>query len=211
FAGASPLGHHLSNSVSGTFLLQGEIRGIVADARETGINSPPTATVYWCMSAPVPDPYYLVRTRGEPLAMSETVRRAIGQLEPNRSVFDISPLTAHLSDSFAEDRLRTMLLSFFGFTAVSLACLGVYGTLSYLVNIRRREVGVRLALGALPRQIASRFLLEGLRVAAIGCAFGLAMAAASSRFLAGMLYGVSSLDAVTFGGVLGLVLAVAAL
>lgn len=210
FAGTSPIGHHLGNTVSGNFLLQGEIRGVVADAREAGINSEPTPTVYWCITAPVPDPYYLVRTRGEPLAMSDTIRRTIRQLEPNRSVFDISPLTEHLSDSLAEDRLRTILLSFFGLTAISLACLGLYGTLSYFVNLRRREVGVRLALGELPRQIASRFLWQGLRVAAIGCAVGLAVAAASSRLLSSMLYGVSSLDVVTFAGVMVLVLAVAA-
>jgi putative ABC transport system permease protein len=211
FPSNSPFGHHLNYNISANFPLQGEIRGIVADAREDGINSEPVPTVYWCMSAPVPDPYYLLRTRGEPLAMSETIRRTIRQLEPNRSVFDIEPLTEHLSESFAEDRLRTMLLSFFGLTAVSLASLGIYGTLSYFVNIRRREVGVRLALGALRQQIASRFLFEGLRAAAIGCACGLALAAISSRLLSGMLYAVSSLDAVTFGGVMVLVLGVAAL
>jgi putative ABC transport system permease protein len=211
FGSGSALGHHLSYNASANFPLQGEIRGIAADAREQGINSEPVPTVYWCMSAAVPDPYYLIRTRGEPLAMSETVRRTIRQIEPNRSVFDIVPLTDHLSDSFAEDRLRTTLLSLFGLTAVSLACVGIFGTLSYYVNMRRREVGVRLALGALRYQIAWKFLFEGLRVAAIGCAFGLGMAAASGRLLAGMLYGVSSLDAVTFGAVIVLVLGVAAL
>ncbi len=143
--------------------------------------------------------------------MAETIRRTIHQLEPARSVFAIRPLTDHLSDSFAEDRLRTILLSFFGVTAISLACLGLYGTLSYFVAVRRREVGVRLALGALRHQIASRFLWEGLRIAGIGCAVGLLMAAASSRLLSGMLYGISSLDAVTFCGVVVLVLAVAVL
>lgn len=211
FGQQSPIGYHLSNNALASFPLQGEIRGIAGDVREDGINSEPVPTVYWCMSAPVPDPNYLIRTRGEPLAMSETVRRTIHQLAPSRSVFDISPLMEHLSDSFAEDRLRTMLLSFFGLMAVSLACLGLYGTLSYFVTMRRREVGVRLALGAMRQQIASRFLFEGLLVAAIGCAFGLVLAAISSRLLAGMLYGVSNLDPMTFCGVVVLVLAVAAL
>lgn len=211
FGRGSALGHHLSYNPNPNFPLEGEIRGIVADAREQGVNTEPVPTVYWCMSAPVPDPYYLIRTRGEPLAMSETIRRTIRQLEPSRSVFDIVPLTEHLSDSFAEDRLRTTLLSLFGLTAVSLACVGIFGTLSYFVSVRRREVGVRLALGALRGQIATKFLFEGLRVAAIGCVVGLALAAASGRLLAGMLYGVSSLDAVTFCGVIVLVLGVAGL
>lgn len=211
FGSASAMGHHLSFDVSTNFPLEGEIRGIAADAREVGINSEPVPTVYWCLSAPVPDPYYLVRTRGEPLAMVGTIRRTLRQLEPSRSVFDIEPLTDHLSDAFAEDRLRTTLLSLFGLTAVSLACVGIFGTLSYFVNVRRREVGVRLALGALRRQIASKFLFDALRVVAIGCALGLGLAAASGRVLSGMLYGVSSLDALTFCGVVLLVIGVAAL
>lgn len=210
FGSGSALGHHLSYNPNPNFPLEGEIRGIVADAREQGINTEPVPTVYWCMSAPVPDPYYLIRTRGEPLAMTQTIRRTIRQLEPGRSVFDIVPLTEHLSDSFAEDRLRTTLISLFGLTAVALACVGIFGTLSYFVSVRRREVGVRLALGALRGQIASKFVFEGLRVAAVGCVFGLALAAASGRLLAGMLYGISSLDAVTFCGVIVAVLGVAA-
>src|ERR1700745_308110 len=94
-------------------------------------------------------------------------------------------------------------------TAVSLACLGLYGTLSYFVSVRRREVGVRLALGALRQQIASRFLFEGLRIAAIGCVYGLGDFGDIEQAAFGMLYGVSNLDAVTFGGVMVLVLAVA--
>lgn len=211
FGQGSAIGHHLSNNDIASSAVQGEIDGIAADAREVGINSEPVPTVYWCVTAPLPDPYYLVRTRAQPLALANTVRRTIQQLEPNRSVFGVQPLTVHLSDSFAVDRLRTMLLSFFGLTAVSLACLGTYGTLSYFVSIRRRDVGVRLALGALRQQIATRFLFEALWVVGIGCAFGLAMAAASSRLLSGMLYGVSNLDALTFCAVIVLVLTVAVL
>jgi putative ABC transport system permease protein len=138
------------------------------------------------------------------------VRRRIHVLEPTRSVFGIRPLTDHLSDSFAEDCLRTILLSFFGMTAISLACLGLYGTLSYFVTIPRCEIGVRPALGALRQQIASRFLLEGLCIA-VGCASGLLIAAAASRLFSGMLYGVSSMDAVTVSGVAAILLVVAAL
>jgi putative ABC transport system permease protein len=123
-------------------------------------------------------------------------------------VFDIGPLEEHLTASFAEDRLRTILLSVFAATAVSLACLGLYGTLSYFVSMRRREIGLRLALGALREEIALRFLLQGLRVTLIGSLVGLVLAAASARLLSGMLYGISSIDPVTFSGVVVLVLVV---
>jgi predicted permease len=210
YFGQNPvIGHHLlSNAFSG-FPLTGEIRSIVGDAREQGINLEPMPVVYWCVSAPVPDPNYLIRTQGEPLAMAQTVRGAIHQVEPGRSVFDVMPLEERLSDAFAETRMRTVLLTLFALTAVALACVGLYGTISYLVTVRRREVGLRLALGAQRWQIAARFLLQGLRVCVVGCVCGLALAAASGRLLAGMLYGVTLSDRATMFGVVLMVLLLA--
>src|SRR5207244_2384399 len=146
---STALGRHLQEVPISGLLPPGEIRGIVGDAREEGLNREPGPTVYWCTSASGPDPFYLIRTRTEPMAMAETVRQKIHEIEPARSVFNIAPLTDHLDEAFAENRLRTVLLAFFAATAVSLACVGLYGTLSYSVNVRRREVGLRLALGAL--------------------------------------------------------------
>ncbi len=205
------IGHHLQ-LVSSQFLMSpAEIRGIAGDAREQGLNREPAPTVYWCASAPNPSPYFLIRTQGDPMAMAETLRREIHRIEPARSVFGISPLEQHLSDSFAENRLRTILLSLFAVTAVSLACIGLYGTLSYFVAIRRREIGLRLALGALRSQIVMRFLFQGLGVASIGCVAGLCLSAACARALSGMLYGVSAADGQTLASVVLLILFVAAL
>ena len=186
-----------------------EIRGIVADAREAGMNRAPQPTAYWCTSASGPRPFYLVRTHGEPLAMAQTIRRKIHEVEPSRSVFDVIPLEDHVRDAFAENRLRAILLSVFALTAISLDCVGLYGTLSYFVNVRRREVGLRLALGALRSEIVVRFLSQGLGVSFVGCIAGLCVASASTQALAGMLYGVGTADAATFGSVTVLVLAVA--
>lgn len=208
FSQTSAIGHHLHG---GTGSVIPVIRGIVGDAREEGLNTEPIPTVYFCSSAPEPDPHYLVRTRGEPGAMADTLRRAIQQVEPNRSVFDLRPLQSHLSDAVAENRMRTILLTLFALTAVSLACIGLYGTLTYLVTVRHREIGLRLALGAMRSQIRRRYLMQGLRVALIGCACGLVLAVPSARLLAGMLFGVSSFDATTFSAVILLVLAVAGL
>src|ERR1700721_81729 len=83
------------------------------------------------------------------------------------------PLQEHLDDSFFENRLRTILLTLFAVTAVLLACIGLYGTLNYLGRLRQREVGIRLAMGALRGQIAMRFLLQGMRVTLGGCFAGL--------------------------------------
>lgn len=120
------------------------------------------------------------------------------------------PLEQHLSDSLAENRLRALLLTLFALTAIALACVGIYGTLSYFVTVRNREIGLRIALGALPNQILSKFLVRGLGVSVAGCAVGLVLAAALSRLLAGMLYGISRSDFVTYSSVTAIVLAVAA-
>jgi putative ABC transport system permease protein len=209
FGGREAIGHHVQFTAQAGFT--GEIRGIVADTREQGINAPAVPTVYWCLSDPNPTPNYLVRTHGDPLAMVDTLRRVVAEVEPGRAVFNISSLNEQLSDAFAEDRMRTILLTFFAVTAVSLACIGLYGTLSYIVNTRRKEVGLRLALGARREQIARNFLMQGFRVCVAGCIAGLILSAASGRLLQGMLFGVSAGDPRTVVAVLVLVIGVSGL
>ena len=116
-----------------------------------------------------------------------------------------------MPDSATMNRLRTILLSLFAATAVSLACIGLYGTLNYLGRVRQREVGVRLALGAVRRQIVASFLRQGLGVTVLGCIAGLILSLVVSRLLSTMLYGVSALDAETYFTTLLLILSVATL
>jgi putative ABC transport system permease protein len=210
FAGVTAVGRSLVEP-GNNYISPSRIIGIVGDARETGLDRAPGPTIYWCSETSQPGTYFLVRTHGAPRALTETVRRKLREIEPRRSVYDITPLTDHISDAYAENRLRTVLLAFFAATAVSLACVGLYGTLSYLVNVRRREVGLRLALGALRSRIVRQFLVQGLRVSFIGCAAGLVLAAVSVRLLAGMLYGVSPSDPLTLTAVIATVLVVSAL
>jgi putative ABC transport system permease protein len=210
-AGSTAIGHHLELVDNPFHLPPAEIRGIVGDAREEGLNREPGPTVYYCSSAPVPDPFYLVRTRTAPVLMARTIRRKVHELEPGRSVFDISPLDEHLNEAFAENRLRTVLLTFFALTAVCLACVGLYGTLSYSVSMRRREIGLRLALGAMRGQIVKHFLLGGLRVSLLGCVIGCGLALGFGRALSKMLYGVSASDITTLVSVLLTVMIVAVL
>jgi putative ABC transport system permease protein len=143
------------------------------------------------------------------MTMAETIRRQVRDIDPMRSVFDFAPLEQHFSDALSENRLRTVLLSFFAATALSLACIGLYGTLSYSVNVRQREVGLRMALGALRGQIVKHFLFQGLAVCIAGCVAGWLLALASARVLAGLLYGVSPTDIPTLSAVIALVLVVA--
>ena len=205
----SAVGLHLSTDTSPS--PPARIVGIVADARERGLDRDPGPVVYTCSSAPNPTPYFLVRTRGEPAALAQTVRLKLKELEPTRAVYDIAPLEERIGDAFTQNRVRTMLLVLFAMTALSLACVGLYGTLSYVVNVRRREVGLRLALGAARRDIIRHFLVQGLRVAGLACICGLGLSLASARLLSNMLYGVSASDPATLSSVVGIVLVVAGL
>lgn len=209
FPGSSPLGHHLKAENLG-YTGPAAIVGISADAREAGLDHVPVPTVYWCTPVAEPGTYFLIRTRNAPMTLAESIRRKLQVIEPMRSVFDIAPLEQHFSDALAENRLRTVLLSFFAATAIALACVGLYGTLSYSVSTRQREIGLRLALGALRGQIVQRFLMQGLGVTLLGCVAGAILTAAFAPLLAGMLYGVSPSDATTFSAVFFVVVVVAA-
>ena len=174
------------------------------------MNQAPVPTYYQCRTVYAnPALAFLVRTRGSPDAVADAVRAKIKQLEPLRAVYDVKPLVERIGDQFAQERLRTAALVLFAGTALSLACLGVYGTLSYVVSLRRREVGLRVALGARESDIVAQFVTKALRVVAIACAVGLALSFASARLLSGMLYGVSPWDPLTLAGVVGLVTVVA--
>jgi putative ABC transport system permease protein len=208
FSGTSVIGHHVQPVGLG-YSGPGEIVGIAGDARESGLDHPPVPTAYWCAPIAEPGTFFLVRTRNAPMTMAETIRRQLRDIEPMRSAYDFAPLEQRFSDALAENRLRTILLTFFAVTAVSLACIGLYGTLSYSVTVRRREVGLRLALGARQGQIVKQFLLQGLTVTLLGCAAGWALAAAFARVLSGMLYGVSPSDVPTLFTVVFLMLLVA--
>jgi putative ABC transport system permease protein len=210
-SGSAGIGRHLADGAAAATGPPGRIVGIIADARERGIDRDPAPTVYFCSCPAQPFRVFLVRTHAEPMAVAQAVRLKVKELEPLRSVYDMAPLEEWIGDAFAQNRLRTVLLVSFALTALSLASIGLYGTLSYVVSLRRREVGLRLALGALRRDIVRHYVVKGLRVIAPACAAGLALAAASGRFISGMLYGVSAYDPATLAAVVAIVVAVATL
>jgi putative ABC transport system permease protein len=208
-SGRTARGSHVQEVTSGR---TGTIIGVAGDAREQGLNEPPAPTIYWCASAPNPMPVFLVRTQtNDPATMAETIRRTIHQLEPGRAVYELRPLEQRLADTMAENRLRTVLLASFAVSAALLAAVGLYGTLGYIVSIRRREIGVRMAMGARRTTTMLQFLKQGIAVTLLGCAAGLWLSAVLGRGLVGMLYGVTASDPSTFAIVIGLMIAVGAL
>jgi putative ABC transport system permease protein len=205
--GPAAVGHRLSLP---DLQLDAEITGIVGDVRERGLDQDAAPTVYFCAGALQPGTFFIARTHGAPEAMAETIRRRLREVEPQRAAYGLTPLTDHLGEAYAEGRMRTLLLAFFALTAVLLACIGLYGTFSYTVQIRRRELALRLALGAVPSRLVGGVLVSGLAVAALGSAAGVLVASAFTRLLQGMLFGVSASDPATLAGAALVVLAVSA-
>ncbi|HEY4321652.1 MAG TPA: ABC transporter permease [Gemmatimonadales bacterium] len=149
-----------------------------------------------------------VRSRGNPTALTAALRRAVHHADPSVAIQDIATLDAVTAKSLAARRFALALVTGFAALALALATVGIYGVLAYLVAGRRREFGVRLALGATRRSLIALVLRQGLSWAAAGLALGLAVAAAERALLASSLYGVTAGDPVTWVGVVATLLGV---
>ena len=172
--------------------------GIVGDVRRTGFDAPVRFDSF-LPHAQNPDNAMtlVVRTRGEPLALAGTVRGEVRALDADQPVFEIRSMDQLLSARIAQRRFSMTLLGIFAALALVLGIVGVYGVTSYLVAQRTREVGLRIALGAQPRQLVRMVVRQGMRSAAIGLTIGVVGALAAARLMAGLLYGVSPTDVPT--------------
>ncbi|MFY9569777.1 MAG: ABC transporter permease [Blastocatellia bacterium] len=153
----------------------------------------------------------IVRTGADPGVMIDTLRAEIQSLDANLPVFNANSLTEHLKLSLFPLRVGAACVASFGMLALMLAVIGIYGVMSYTVNQRTREIGIRMALGATQRTVLVMIAREGIRLSAIGLVLGFASALALTRLMSSMFSGVNSTDARTFAGVsLFLVMAVLA-
>ena len=153
----------------------------------------------------------VVRSRGDAAALAPAVRRAIWSVDKDQPIVRVATMDALVAASAAERRFALLLFEAFALAALLLAAAGIYGVLAGSVAERTREIGVRSALGASRANILSLVLGEGMKLTGLGLAAGLAGAAAASRAIAALMFGVSLLDPVTYLGVLALLSAVSAL
>lgn len=214
FPGVNPIGHKLTSPgfPSGTEL---EIAGVTGDVRESGPLHAVEPLIYWCGYSPYwPDPHFIVRVDPSHPASVAAIRAALLATEPRRAMYGVAALSDTLSASISRQRITMNVLAAFASTALALAAMGLYAVLSELVAARRREIGVRLALGARPSQIVAAVAAQAATATFGGIAAGVAAAFALARFMAALVFGVTTYDPVTFTLVpvgLGVVAMVAAL
>jgi predicted permease len=193
--------------------------GVVANARDTSLATAPTQTVYFpevvsnatFNSQTNSTMALVVRTAGEPTAITSAVQRVVGGLDPTLPVFDVRPLTDVLRISMAQLRFTMIILGAAAIVTLLLGAIGLYGIMAYVVALRTREFGVRIALGASPAAVIGMLTRQGVALTGIGIGAGLVLFMLVSRFLRTMLFGVAPSDPVTLIGTSVLLVGIAAL
>jgi putative ABC transport system permease protein len=198
FPGEDPIGKRLDVAMFEK-PTPAEIIGVVGNVRYDSLIDELPPAVYF----PHPDLAYsfmtlVIRTDGEPSAIAPAVQREIRGLDPNQPVSDVRTMNQVMSEWVARSRFNTLLLALFAALATLLSAVGIFGVMNYSVALRTREIGLRLAVGAQPRQVLMLILKQGFVLTVVGVVFGLAAAFALTRLLSGLLFGVTAVDVTTF-------------
>ncbi len=186
--------------------------GIAGDVRQLSLKEEPPPILYIPYAQfPLPFTDVIVRSSAPPSTIASLVRSTLREIDPDLPPGELTTLDAALGRSLAQPRFRAILIGTFAVLALVLAAVGLFGLISYSVTQRTREIGIRMALGARPRQVLGALMREGLVLAAIGTAIGLGAALVAGRLIAAFLYGVRATDPLTLAVVAAVLLGVALL
>jgi predicted permease len=213
--GQNPIGHRLQPP-GGSFGASDSpwhtVIGVAKDVRQRGVDRPAGAELYVSLDqhgvAP-PSMNVMMRTTLRPATLSRTIERVVREVDAAIPVVRLRNMDSVFAESIRRPRLLAQLLSAFAGLALLLAAIGTYGVLSYMVAERRREIGIRVALGAARAHVLAQVMKQGLQVAALGAIIGLAGALAVNRLIASLLFGVQPTDTLTIAFVMATITAVA--
>jgi len=204
FPNANPLGVHFgaheADPAKGDWATPGwEIAGVVSDAKYQDLRSPVDPTMYVPSSGG--NTSFEVRTRMNPTALSASIRGVVSQMDSNLPVFDVHTQEELIDQLLFQERMVAKLSGFFGILALVLACIGLYGLLSYEVSRRTREIGIRMALGAQRGAVLRLVVGQGVVLAITGAIVGIGVALEVTGYLKSMLYDIHANDPATIAGV----------
>ena len=213
FPDVDPIGHQVAIDADPITIV-----GVVGDVHHASLEATPRPTLYVpYRQDPWPFMTLVLKLSPSPVAadarrssQQPAIRQAIWSIDKEQPLGAIRTMDEQLSQSLARRRFSVTLLTAFGIIAVSLAAIGLYGVLAFVVAQRRREIGVRMALGARPRDVIADVLGQGLRLAILGVTVGIALAIATTRLITSMLFGTSPTDVATFIAVATLLVIIAA-
>lgn len=205
-----PIGKHINTDV---VFMQLEIVGVVGHINHWGLADKGHATLqsqFYMLLPNLPDAVFpllnsgltvVARTASDPSSFSGALRQAALQYDPGQVVYDFVPMDKIVSDSIGMQRFTMVLLGVFSVLALVLSGVGIYGVISYVASQRTNEIGIRVALGAQPRDILRMVVGQGMRVALLGIAIGVTAALALTRLMSNLIFGVGATDPLTFVGV----------
>lgn len=213
--GQNPIGHRVrppGSSFGADDNAWHTVIGVAKDVRQHGVEHPAGTELYISLDqhdvAP-PSMNVVMRTTLPPAALSGTIERIVGDVAPGVPIVRLRDMNSVFAESIRRPTLVAELLGAFAGLALLLAAIGTYGVLSYMVTERRREIGIRVALGATRSHVLTQIMKQGLQVTALGLIIGLAGALAVNRLIASLLFGVQPTDAVTIAFVIATITAVA--
>jgi putative ABC transport system permease protein len=202
FGSENPIGKHLEIFEGKPEFVSREIVGIVGGNKHFALQETPRPEMFIpYLQAPRTRMNIVVRTAGDAAAMAPAVRAAVAAVDRDEATAEFRTMNDVVSESTAGDRFNVFLLGTFGFVALALTAAGIFGVLSYLVTQRTREIGLRVALGAQPRDVLSVIVGHGMRLALAGVVIGLAASVALTRWMTSFLYDVKPTDPLTFAAV----------
>jgi putative ABC transport system permease protein len=185
--------------------------GVVADARNLSPSREPLPAAYVPLRQArlLPRVTLLIRTTINPSALATSVEQQVWSVDKDAPITDVKTLDQVLAETVAEPRFQTWLLSIFATVGLTIALVGIYGLIAYAVSGRFREFGVRLAIGAQPRDIAWLVLRESIPAVGLGLLAGIGIAVALTQFLKSLLFAIAPTDPATYVGVAALMASVA--